>query len=429
MQVLKLSEKYLAVDELVDCFYSFFFLQDTLYSVHRRHRLFSYDNWPETEAGNLSQIILTEYADKDPQRIHSEEFLCDGNDPRVVSNGNEAFILSEGAIHSPIRCRLTLLPTRESFELRYENENENENISGKNWSPFILDKKLFVVESVSPFKISEINKGSGILTVREETEVDFDLVANHDKYSILRCGSNAIESEGRLYGWGHATLNCYTHVPYIWDYHDKEATVHFLNIHSYFKKMGYYITDPCSFFSWDDENFALSLSCSQRDWFHSQKFLNALIIFKKSDFLQKNNFQFSEEPRNKSFIFHALDLDSLIESVYSNGGICNNGLRGCLVCGPSKEIDISKKWTVELCYSSPSKPSEAIAEFDIFLTIGANDTQIVSTKIFGTDGKSTRVRLEFEHHDLTNKALIQTRVFALKKRKFITAYFFELSYE
>ncbi|MEM7184154.1 MAG: hypothetical protein AAF518_24865, partial [Spirochaetota bacterium] len=57
MQMIKIGEYYAKTEELVNCFYSFFILEEILYSVHRRHRLFSYEHWPQKESDNISQII------------------------------------------------------------------------------------------------------------------------------------------------------------------------------------------------------------------------------------------------------------------------------------------------------------------------------------------------------------------------------------
>ena len=130
----------------------------------------------------------------------------------------------------------------------------------------------------------------------------------------------------------------------------------------------------------------------------------------------------------KSFFFHTTDLDSLIKSSHINGGRINNGQKGCLVCGPSKEIDITKKWTIELCYSSTNKSTTNVGYFDILLNIDGKEQQVVHRKIYGTLGKSTRVKLFFENVSTHSKALIQTRVFT-KKRKSVTAYYFELTDE
>ena len=73
-------------------------------------------------------------------------------------------------------------------------------------------------------------------------------------------------------------------------------------------------------------------------------------------------------------------------------------------------------------------PSDLIGDFDILLNINGVDQHAASTQIFGTNGKSTRVKLNFQIDSSHDKALIQTRVFSIQNTV-ITAYFFELNYE
>lgn len=423
MKFLQKDEVFSDIGQVVNCFYSFFLLKDKLFSVHRRHRLFSFDNWPKKQSDNLSQIVLTTYTNKNKFQIFSEEVLCDGNDPRVVSDGEKAYILSQGAIHTGVIYTLTILPERKNslIKLGYGVE------LGKNWQPVINNKELFIIDSISPFRLNKLDINSGIVSKVEQVNVDFSLKASHDNYAILRGGTNAITQNDTIYGWGHATTKPYSHIPFIWEYNQNGVTTSFINIYSYFKNKGYNIVDPTCFFEWDNDHFALGLSCSQRDWFHSQWFLNALVLIKKSDFFSKQIKPLTTDIEARSIFFHTTELDSLIDSTIINGGRCSNGNKGCLVCGPSQEIDIDKKWSVELCYSSLSKDSRYVGEFDILLTIDGIDKKVASTKIYGTNGKSTRVKLTFNEIAKNSKALIQTRVFS-SRRKIVNAYFFELTY-
>jgi len=424
MKFIKINESFSEVGQLVNCFFSFFVLEEILYSVHRRHRLFSFDNWPQQESDNLSQIVLTEYINKNPNEACKEETLCNGNDPRVVSDGNRAFILSEGAVHSNIKYKLTIFPENKNIELSLGNDV----VFGKNWQPIFYNNELYVIDSISPFIINKIDIQTGLIEKVNQIEIDFELSASHDKYPILRGGSNAIVKNDIFYGWGHATTKPYSHIPFIWEYDGKCVTTSFINIYTTFKKDGYAIVDPTSFIEWDEDNFALGVSCSNREWFHSQKFLNGLLIIKKEDFFNKRFYPLELGLDGNVLFFHCSELDSLIDSSIINGGRYNEKKKGCLVCGPSKEIDLTKKWTIELCYSSPEKLLKQVGKFDIFLTINGIDKQVLITKIYGTEGKSTRVKLTLDYIENSEKALIQTRVFT-KKRVSVTAYFFELNYE
>ena len=423
MKFININEAFYDIGEYVDCFYSFFIMDNNLYSVHRKHKLFSFDNWPKTEIKDISQIILTKYHNKNPEEVVSQEVLCNGNDPRVICDNKTAYVLSEGAINSGILYTLTILPERKKIVLKPGKDVK----AGKNWQPTLIGNELYVIDSISPYQLNRINPETGLVSKVQQFEVDLSLKAIHDNYSMLRGGSNALYINKNIHGWGHATVKPYNHIPYIWEHNDKGVSICFIDFHNHFKKTGYNIVDPASFFEWDEEYFGLSLSCSQREWFHPQLFMNALVLIKKTDFFKRSIPPPAIKSKAASTFFHATELDSLIDSSRVNGGMFNEGKKGCLVCGPSKEIDLNKKWTVELCYSSTEKPSKLVGKFDIFLNIEGEGRRVAKCKLYGTDGKSTRVKLDFSLNYNVDKALIQTRVFTLRKRK-VTAYFFFFFY-
>lgn len=421
---IKLNESFAKIAQTVNCFYAFFIINEDLYSVHRRHKLFSYDNWPQNKSENLSQIVLTKYIDKNIQNIqniHSEVVLCNGNDPRVVSDGKVAYILIEGALYEDDRYTLIIFPSMKRVKVISKIDSD----FGKNWQPLIDNNELYIVNSISPFKVNKLDTLSGMLTQQYVKNIDFQLNATHDNYSILRGGSNALVANDIYIGWGHATVKSYQHIPYLWKLNNSGVSINFVNIYSFFLENGYGIVDPSAFFEWDVNSFALSVSCSQRDWFHPQWFLNGLIIIDKKELLESQPLELKLDNIHKSIIFHVNDLDCLMESFYDNGGRSNNEQEGCLVCGPSKEIQIDKKWLVELCYTSPHKEDELVGDFDILLNIEGVDQHAASRQIFGTNNKSIRVALEFNIVSEHKKALIQTRVFAIKNKN-LTSYFFEL---
>lgn len=423
MEILKANETYSEIGELTDCFYSYFIIDNTLYSVHRRHQLFSYDTWPQSVDDNISQIIFTTYEGKNPHNIRKEEVLLNGNDPRVVSDDSCAYVIAEKALYMQDPFTLTILPENKQLPIQLGEGVQQ----GKNWQPFLKNGELFIVDSISPFQINKVNVETGVISCVQVIDTDLTLHAAHDHYPIMRGGSNALVANEKIYGWGHATVKPYLHVPFIWESNGHTVATSFLTIDSYFKQHGYNIVDPASFIEWDEEHFALSLSCSQRDWFHPQWFLNVLVVIKKDDFFNKT----ISTPQNivlrNAMIWHATDLDTLVDSSIVNGGRFNQQKKGCLVCGPSTSILLDKKWTVELCYSSLQSSSELVGDFDILLLINGTDEIVASTQIFGTNGKSTRTQLTFEKNLNNQQALIQTRVFSVENVS-LTAYFFELIY-
>lgn len=424
MKLEVINERFNNIGDLADCFYSFFTFQEKLYSVHRKHRLFSIEDWPQKASENFSQIILTEYQNKQIDHIVSEQVICNGNDPRAIASKKNVFILSQGALHSNIIYNLTIFPEMKTIPIQLGNGVK----IGKNWQPFIKNETLFLIDSIAPFTINKVDINTGIVSLYKEIETDFSLKTNHDNYTIFRGGTNGVVIENSIYGWGHATTHPHSHIPFIWEYAHGTMSSTFTNIYTTFKEQGYSIVDPTSFMEWDHEHFALGLSCSQRDWFYSQYFMNVLLIIPKTSFLKKHLPPFKLTSQHKELFFHATELDTLINSKIINGGRNNNQKKGCLVCGPSKPIDLNKTWTIELHYSSKNNTLRPIGLFDIYLTINNNDLQIKKTIIYGTRGKTKIIKLKFEPKFKGNMGLIQTRVFSNLLTD-VTVYFFKLTYE
>jgi hypothetical protein len=421
-KLIGVNESFISENERIDCFYAFFLCNDRLYSVHRRHRLFSYGHWPKEREAKVSEIILSEYEEKHPQRLKKERSLGEGNDPRVISDGESAYIIVEGAIYAKNRYTLIHFPSMRQTTLRLP---EGEHY-GKNWQPILENGELFICNSISPFTLFKVDMQTGQMQRHRQVEIDLDLPALHDRYSILRGGSNALINEQDVIGWGHATTTPYQHIPFVWRYNQNGVAIHFINLYIPFQKIGYSIVDPVSFFEWDKENYALSVSCSQRDWFHPQWFLNGIILIPKDQLLKGEPLTMELGDIHNTTVFHANALDCLIDGAsIINGGRTNHAKDGCLVCGPSKEIPLDKQWHVELCYSSPHGKEELVGDFDILLSIDGVDTHAASCQLFGTEDYSIRVPLTFKIGTESSKGLIQTRVFTVEGKE-LTTYFFEL---
>ena len=84
---------YCPINGMADAFFSFFVLDEKIYSVHRRFNL-DIPRMSHTEELYSSVIILSEYCENDGslEKLR-EEHLTQGEDPRVVSDGKQAFIV------------------------------------------------------------------------------------------------------------------------------------------------------------------------------------------------------------------------------------------------------------------------------------------------------------------------------------------------
>lgn len=94
-------------------------------------------------------------------------------------------------------------------------------------------------------------------------------LAPHDRYTIYRGGSNALQHGEVVHGTGHITHAPHHHVPFLWTLNGRFSH-RVLDVPSLAEQFG--VVDPTSL--WHDASGRrwLSLGCSERDWFHAQRF-------------------------------------------------------------------------------------------------------------------------------------------------------------
>ncbi|QPN58005.1 hypothetical protein I1E95_08190 [Synechococcus sp. CBW1107] len=176
---------------MADAFFSFYVLDEKIYSVHRRFNL-DIPRMSHTEELYSSMLILSEYYQNDGSlEISREELLTQGEDPRVVSDGKQAFIVyfcgSYKASGNTSSIKVIHLPSRLEYQV-----NLPERLKlGKNWQPFLKEGILHIVHGFSPFIILKLDENYAA-QIEHHDETELNISAPHDGYTIFRGGSNGL---------------------------------------------------------------------------------------------------------------------------------------------------------------------------------------------------------------------------------------------
>lgn len=408
-----------ALEGQANGFYSFFSLNDQLYSVHRRFNL-DLPGIAHKHDRYSSRIILTAFrVEGEKIRLDWEEDLGPGEDPRVVSDGQQAYALyrcldMDGTAQG--RYELLMLPAKRKKAVILPTSFD----IGKNWQPFIKDGRLFALHAFSPLTILEIDP-EGVARVAHESPTQYSFAAPHDRYTMVRGGSNGLSSRGLVMGLGHLTVTRDDHRPFIWAL-DGAMRIN-LTIPGDFlglRAKGFNIVDPTSLFLMDGR-IHLGICASEREWFFSQRFLNLLIELPSGDPGLLSNVAgaavFSGDlagletlPTSRTFI--PREMPHQIATREAHGGVESIGEAGCLVHGPYDRILEEGSYQAVLCYvASGPLAGGVVGRFDVSCFRNGKIDTLAAVKLHETKGEVAHVRLKFSTNDHLGWFL-ETRVFA-----------------
>jgi len=409
------------LESRAETFYAFFLLHGRLMSVHRRFNLDLPHNSLSAER-YASEIILSEYTEDGGQITRKmESLLCQGEDPRVVSDGTRAYVLCRPGIHEDSQSaghyRLVALPDRVVTGIHLPQEMQ----AGKNWQPFIQAGRLLVVHGFDPVTLFEIREDGSLGQMNREVS-QFAIPAAHDGYTMVRGGSNGVEEEGVVYGLGHMTVRRYDHRPFFWTLnHKRQIYLHippgFLGL----REKGFNIVDPTSLFLMNGRVY-LGVAASERDWFYPQRFLDMLVEFPLSAVSELASFSRSPVAVElDSPEWHCLpasrtifpeDLCHQIQVDVTPGGIRSRGDSGCLIHGPYLPVREPGNFVASLTYSSPcAMEDEQVGSFDISFYLDGESRGEAACPMYGTNDRPLTLELPFST-DQHVGTLLETRVHA-----------------
>jgi hypothetical protein len=409
-----------ALEGEVDAFYAFFVLDGRIMSVHRRFNL-DHPGCSHTRERYRSGIVLTTYAGSGAgMRPDSERVLFSGEDPRVVSDGSRAFILCrtfDASRQSPAEYRLAILPDGVKREIVPPPMLKG----GKNWQPFLRDGRLFAVCAFAPMTVVEITE-QGQIHVVDRRATELWLPAPHDRYTMLRGGSNAMVAGDSVIGLGHLTRCRDDHRPFCWVLDPSmQITLSFSSAFFGLRAKGFNIVDPTSLFMSGDR-LNLGLCCSEREWFYGQRFLNLLVELPCSDvsalsrtgsaemFVELDEPCLAALPGSRTFI--PRDLPHQIARREVDGGVQSQDEPGCLVYGPYETIESDGMHVAALTYrASWGRHQSPAGRFEVSCCRDGCEDVLAAVDLGGTSGRIVTAEIPFCTSGRLGW-LLETRVFA-----------------
>ena len=253
--MITVYDQGVCVGECADLFHAFAPLGDQLYCFFRRHRI---DDGKRGE----SALWMAEWTGR---KLVRERHLLDGcEDPRVIVHQGEILVFT---VCPPQACHVLFsYPSGRTINLVMPEGLP----MGKNWQPYSDGSRVSVLHSFVPLRWLDIDIYSGRVTVTSEQDVGLEGRAPHDGYSVWRGGSNALWVDGAIEGMGHFTAGSAMHWPFKWTYGKEFSAATLLLPNCRLEWCG--VIDPTS--RWDNK---LAVSCSERDWFSSQRFASYII--------------------------------------------------------------------------------------------------------------------------------------------------------
>ncbi|MEH6446049.1 MAG: hypothetical protein V7784_19320 [Oceanospirillaceae bacterium] len=398
--------------ETLDCFFAFCNWNGKLVSVHRRHFMFSPNEWADASDGYSSRIIVTEWEEEEGGLTPAfERDIGSGNDPRITLVSGAPIAVFSGAINSENKAYLYNFESDILLAVSLKDEWFN---YGKNWVPFETEGSLGIVHEFNPFRVLKVDVKTGAGIVEYVRETQLFMRSKHDNYNTLRGGSNGVSNGEGTFGVGHATHDSYRHTPFYWMINEdlSDLRVFLTEDFNRLSEQGYGIIDPVSLFQLGDKTY-LSLCCSERDWFYDQTFLNLIVpitydAVTQRIFVDPDIFICNEESKVIRKVACDVKSDMVFEMV-PYGGKSSRGGEGYLICGPYESIDTGR-YKLVLRYSSDTDEGELAALLDVTLCCNGQARPIFESNLNGSGGKDMRVEFVVDIIPQSNE-MYEVRVF------------------
>jgi hypothetical protein len=379
--------------EQFDCFFSFVRWEGHWWSAHRRDSMFDPEEWATASEKKPSEVVVVKWRhDGDDLVVDHEHVVGFGNDPRIAMVGGRPIVLFRAAYNQEHEM---LLYDISANVLQPVIIGDPWFKYGKNWMPFDDGGQLGAVHGFNPVRILCINLQDGRGEIVRDLPTTFTPRSAHDRFAMLRGGSNVLSHDGILFGLGHATIATYNHVPFSWVLNEKGKMS--ISIQSDFDELfeaGYNIVDPTSLAEGDDGRYYVGLCCSERDWFFDQKFLNILSPISvnfESHALSVDLETYAREPKVR---MHTADLlNCNIPNTTALYAARRVEAVGFPIFGPFEKIESGR---YVFCFRYRSEASQVIqcGWIDATICLPGMPTSVGQHPIFGTEGKISTASFE-----------------------------------
>ena len=427
-EILLLDEKVVSIGEYAEFFHAYFMFDGDLWSLNGRYPVLPYYGIG-TPGFHDDAVFLKRYV-MGPRGYEVAECidLGPGGDPRVVSDGSEAYGI---IIANPLAKHKALL-----YDVRRRSMlpiiADGDFVYGKNWQPYLRNGELHFVHQLTPFRTMRIDTRTGHATPLLEADVDFRLPQfhpyslHHTPFPMFRGGCNALVDGDLLCGLGRATSQRYRHHPFFWGARSgQDLSVVFTTFFQSFQRCGFNIIDPTSLF-FHQGDLHLGLCCSERDWAHTQVVSQFLIAFRSSPrraddsvleayFKRRATGEANGVPDLSRHLFFCIEMPSAVASMHELGGRVSIGASGHLVHGPYLQAP-SGQYVAEFSYLTRTCTGPRAGVFDVTVSrLDADKRQcdfvtLTSTDLHATEGGMRSVRLAFDLDPHAGR-LLEFRVF------------------
>jgi hypothetical protein len=260
--------------------------------------------------------------------------------------------------------------------------------------------QLYAVQEFNPVRILRLDLAAESANMIAELESGLNLRSPHDSYWAFRGGSNALEIDGSLLGFGHITQMPWDHLPFQWHL-GGAGPIECLtaNWHQDIRAMGYRIIDPCSFFRFKSGLY-LSVVASDRDWFYGQRFATAIYRLRGEQqglsrpVSTQGRFNHKRFPNFDTIVATELPCD--IARKDELGIRHSEGETGYLAYGPGWTIDGTGAFRATVSYASDADIGSRLGIYDILVTCDDGQHILAAADLIATNQNMLQAHLDFE---------------------------------
>ena len=173
-----------------------------------------------------------------------------GEDPRPIVMNNRKYVLTQRYVNKIYDVQNYVVDI-ETGEAELYKVDEPDFFYGKNWSPFVYQNKLWIINRFDPFTLLCDGK------VMHQYTCKTNLPIANNNFTQYRGGANGIEvSDGVIFGIGHNTNHSrqpIRHVPYIWVLDFNVTTLSLMDMPDF--PSDYNLCDPTSLWVEDEKMY------------------------------------------------------------------------------------------------------------------------------------------------------------------------------
>ena len=154
----------------------------------------------------------------------NNNIFFNGEDPRPFILNNITYVLSQRFVDNFDNIQNYIVNV-ETGEYQLYKINIPNFSYGKNWTPFVYENELYIIQKFDPFTLIK----NGNIIIQFDTNLP-----KFNNFCEYRGGSNGIEiNKGIIVGVGHKTIKYDYHLPFLWVIDFNKNTVEIMDLINY----------------------------------------------------------------------------------------------------------------------------------------------------------------------------------------------------